>query len=151
MQPGGILTAQDVPVKRFTTRRKAVEFYVDDDLFRGIPALPALHALELTKMHGVLKSSDGADKLDPILYVFSQFMEDESYKRFEARLSDKSNPIDLRTLMDVIQWILGEGYGLRPTQRPSPSGTGSIDSGTASTGGAPLSESTLLSSDGIAT
>jgi len=138
MQPGELPTASAPQVKRFTTRRKPVEFYVDDDLFRGVPALPAMHALELTRMHSELQAAEGKGKLDILMGVFSSFLEDASYERFAQRLQDKSNPIDLGTLMDVIQWILGEGYGLRPTQKPSPSEPGSAAStGHTSTDGAP--------------
>lgn len=151
MQPGGLLHAaqQDEP-KRFTTRKNPLKFYVDDELFTGVPALPAESAMDLTDMHAELQAAQGKDKLKVVMRVFSEFLEDESLERFTRRLSDKSNPIDLGTLLDVIRWVIGEGYGLRPTQRPSPSDTGSDGSGTNSTDGALLGVLTPESSSGVA-
>lgn len=135
MQPSPLSTTSG-DTKRFTTRRKNLEFYVDEDHFVGVPALPAMTALELTKMHGEIQQAEGTDKLSVIMEVFKQFLETDSYERFVQRLSDKTNPIDLPTLLEVIQWILGEGVGLRPTQKPSPSDTGPTATGPASTDGA---------------
>lgn len=132
-------------MKTFTTKRRNVEFQIDDDVFYGIPSLPAMVALELTGVSKQLSGVEGVEKVHLIVDLFGQFLADDSFKLFESRLSDKANPIDLEVLTDVIGWVLGEGYGLRPTVPPSSSGPGRDGGGTNSTDGALPAESTSSS------
>jgi hypothetical protein len=66
----------------------------------------------------------------------------EALQKFERRLHDKDNPIPLRLVIDVMRWLLGEAYGLRPTLPPSSSQDESSEetAGGTSTDGAPPAE-----------
>ena len=111
--------------KSFTTVERVLEFDIDGEAFRTIPAVPAGLMLDLSGA-GAAAATNGflAAVLDP-----------ESCTRFEARLRDKDRPIDGPTLKAVIDW-LSEELADRPFELPSGSPGGPVPTGTSSTDGA---------------
>lgn len=142
----------DPSVKQFGTPGglKPKQFRIDDDLFSAAPDLPAGTMIEMVSLFQEAQDQnvDMSRKLGLISKIFDMALFDESRQLLETRLHSKERPIGIRTLLDVIQWMMGEAYGLRPTQQPSPS-TGSSDpAGAGSTAGAPPVESTPSPSPG---
>jgi len=138
-------------VKRFETRKEPVIFHIDDDAFMCVREIPAGTLVDLIKVQQELSStSDRARQLDLIMQLVQEFMLPEALQKFERRLHDKDNPIPLRTVIDVMRWLLGEAYGLRPTPLPSSSADESSEetAGGTSTDGAPPEESTPETSPG---
>lgn len=137
-------------MKRFETNKTPVLFQIDDDTFMCVREIPAGRLVDLLKLQGELsQANDRTRLLDVIMEIVNMVLLPDAITKFEARLRDKENPIGLRTLVDVMKWLLGDAYGLRPTQPPSTSTDESEETaGTTSTDGAPLEESTPETSPG---
>lgn len=132
-------------MREFTTNRDPILFKIDDDTFMGVPDIPAGKMLDLLKMQqDMTTTGDTARQFDIVLELFRMLLVREAYAKFERRLNDPDNPIGMRTLVEVVQWLLGEAYGLRPTL-PSPSSqeqSAGPTTGPPSTAGALREEST---------
>lgn len=130
-------------VKRFETRQEPVIFHIDDDAFMCVREIPAGTLIDLLKVQQELSTTaDRARQLDLIMQLVGELMLPEALQKFERRLHDKDNPIPLRLVIDVMRWLLGEAYGLRPTLPPSSSQDESSEetAGGTSTDGAPPAE-----------
>lgn len=142
--------------KRFSSRKKPIPFYVDDDLFYAAATIPAGVLIDMGNIkqqlaHAVKDESKGKEQLNTLLEVFKIVFISDSYDLLVKRLYDVENPIDLAVLLDVMQWLFGEKYGGRPTQ-PLPSSSTTSPSGSDgmnSTGGVSLKELTQLKFPGI--
>lgn len=137
-------------MKRFETRREPVLFQIDDDTFMCVREIPAGALIDLLKAHTDLQgTTDRGRMVDLIMQIMEELMLPSAYAKFVDRMRDKENPIGLRTIVDVMKWLLGEAYGLRPTQLPdSSTDTSQETGGTDSTDGAPPEESTPENSPG---
>lgn len=130
--------------KDFSRKRERILFVVDEEEFEAAVALPAeifvqftVRFNEYTETEGWKESYEALDAaLDLVLLT-------DSYERLHARFSDKTKPVDLDQMADIIMWLL-EQYGLRPTQPSSDSSDGqpSPEPGTSSTENSPAEEST---------
>jgi hypothetical protein len=134
-------------VKRFGIKKKEpIEFYIGDNLYIAVPKVPAQTMIDLLGSNEELRNVDGrrgAAQFELAMNMFETILFDESYELLREKMKDKEDPVDIKDLTDVMQWLIGEAYGLRPTQEPSRSGEPSENGGTSSTAGAPLEESTL--------
>jgi hypothetical protein len=89
-----------------TKTDEPITFDVDGDEFEAIPAdrLPA-GALATYFQHinegNLFKAHDA---------FFETVLTEDSYKRFNARLNDKANPITINILGDIASWLLGDEY-----------------------------------------
>jgi hypothetical protein len=136
------LSPSDVAVRDFTSR-KSVRFRIDDDMFDGVPGIPALTLMKFGVLYDGLSETDIMNKPDVFAEMFNLILTDDSAARFNARMSDKNNPITMTQVMEIIPWLMEE-YGMRPT-RPSPgsfSGSVNPDDGTSSTESVSLPELT---------
>lgn len=141
-------------IKQFGQKSKPpVEFMIDDDKFFATPEVPAGTMLDLLDVRKELRAAQGsmAERFKLITDIFETLLLPDSYTLFEERLRSTANPIGLETIFEVIQWMLGEAYAMRPTQLPSLSPDTPSSDGTSSTDGAPAEESILETSlgDGI--
>lgn len=135
----------------FSSSPEPVKFKVDDDVFEAyrVLSIPSLQeAVKVMKMIGDLKMDDPNSeetiaKMEKFIQIFDALLIEESAERFKARALGKENPIGLKQIIGIISWLL-EVYGFRPTQQSSDSSGQSAngDTGTASTAGASLVEST---------
>jgi hypothetical protein len=133
-----LTTADAVPVKDFTRTRKRLVFRIDDDLFEAATALPGMTLARFAARFADIKDTTVDKQLDVFTDALGMVLLPDSNARFQKRLEDLANPIELEQASQVIQWLLEE-YGLRPTQPSSPSSTGlpSPASGTSSTDAQP--------------
>lgn len=127
-------------IKDFSKKRKQLQFRIDDDVFEAAPAVPADILIDYTQEFAGLDPEK--IPVDQQLKVFRSVLEltllPESLEVFTRRMRDRTNPIEIDQISDVITWLFEE-YGLRPTELPSDSSDGqsSPESGTALTANTP--------------
>lgn len=136
-------------MKQFTTRTEPIRFRIDDDLFEAASDIPAATMFRLADMRKNLNSDDRGERFEGLKTIFRELLTDESYALFEGRLGSREKPIGTKTMNEVLEWLTGEGYGLRPTQ-PSPSSPeqSAATSGDSSTDGVQPETSTPEPSPG---
>ncbi len=129
-------SADDTPTRDFTRTRKRLTFRIDDDVFEAASALPGKTLGAFATRFTGIEKIPVAQQLDVFAEALSLVLLPESNARFQKRLDDLTNPIELEQASDVVTWLMEE-YGHRPTQPSSPSSTGqpSPASGTSSTDG----------------
>lgn len=123
-------------IKDFTKKRKQIQFRVDDDVFEAAAAVPAEVMISFAEGF----SSMNPDNMNPgeivgaLRKVIEVVLAPSSLARFQERMRDTANPIDMEQLDEIVQWLFEE-YGLRPTIEPSGSSNGdsSLVSGITST------------------
>lgn len=122
------------PIKDFTRKRERLVFRIDDDVFEAARALPGNTLTRFASRFADIEDTPVAKQLDLFADALGMVLLPESNARFQKRLDDLENPIELEQASDVIVWLM-EAYGLRPTEpsSPSPSGPPSPASGTSST------------------
>ena len=144
-----LMAAAAPPAARdFSRKRKRLNFTIDGEEFEAAPGLPGdIYAEFVTTYSSTADTETYQEQHDALKQALSLVLLDESYERFQARLRDKTNPIDDDQMSDVVIWLLGE-YGNRPTQpsQPSSDGPASPESGTSSTENTPHAESTSATS-----
>lgn len=112
-------------IKDFTKPRKRIQFKIDDDVFEAASAIPAEVLMDFAaQFAGMDPENAPVDKqLEAFRSVLSLVLLEESLDRFNARLRDRSNPIDIEQIEEIITWLFAE-YGLRPTELSSGSSAG---------------------------
>lgn len=127
-------STDDAPVRDFTRKRKRLTFRIDDDVFEAATALPGKTLAAFAVRFAGIEKIPVAQQLDVFAEALGMVLLPESNARFQKRLDDLNNPIELEQASDVVTWLMEE-YGHRPTQPSSPSSTGqpSPASGTSST------------------
>lgn len=137
-------------MKQFTTSTTPVEFAIDDDTFHCPAEIPAGMWLDLINLNEQLSEADTAKQFGLVTELFSMVLPEDEYKVFDARLHDRQKPIGMMLLVDIIEWLLGEAYGMRPTP-PSSRSSGSSEAattGASSTAGVLPEALTLAPSPG---
>lgn len=131
-------TPDATPVKDFTRKRKRLVFRIDDDIFEAAPALPGKTLGTFAKRFSDIEKTPIDQQLDVFADALGLVLLPESNARFQKRLADLEQPIELEQASDVVAWLMEE-YGHRPTQPSSPSSTGQLSpaSGTSSTDAQP--------------
>lgn len=143
--------------KDFTKEKnkEPVAFGLDGDTFYCAPKLPIPTIKKVSEMRDMKdKEQLSGDRLERLLDILRGIMLDESTELFNKRIDDKTRPIDIEEISDIIAWLL-EVYGLRPFQESSDSVDGSSISNTENVGisltdGAPVLESIPTTSPQIA-
>jgi hypothetical protein len=147
--PAAVMGAASPPAARdFTKKRKRLDFAIDDDTFDAAVALPGDVYAEFVTLYNSTRDVETYQQQHDLLkQALELALLPESWKRFAARLKDKSKPIDDDQMADVVLWLLEE-YGMRPTQpsQPSSDGPAGPESGTSSTEITPPAESTSVAS-----
>lgn len=130
--------------RRFTTE-PPVDFWIDDDQFWVLGAIPAEELAALMDLQQGL-SGEGVglqQQYEGIKQVLAFTMIPESWDRFLARLSDRSRPIDFKLLLKITNMLSGDIWaGKEDGQSPPPSTDTPAPDGTTSTDGAPPEDST---------
>ena len=101
--------------KDFSKPREAIEFTIGSETFAAEPAIPAGVMIDAAvKMDGLEKATL-SEQVGAYTDVLRMCLTEESYGRFQARMSKgATDPIDIQQLMDITMWLF-EVYGLRPT------------------------------------
>lgn len=130
--------------RRFTTE-PPVDFWIDDDQFWVLGAIPAEELAALMDLQQGL-SGEGVglqQQYEGIKQVLAFTMIPESWDRFLARLSDRSRPIDFKLLLKITNMLSGDIWaGKEDGQSPPPSTDTPEPDGTTSMDGAPPEDST---------
>ncbi|WP_460071071.1 hypothetical protein [Streptomyces sp. YKOK-I1] len=129
---------ESAPIRDFTRKRDRLLFRIDDDLFEAAAALPGNTLARFASRFSDIEKTSVDQQLGIFIDVLAMVLLPESAARFNKRLDDLAQPIELEQASDVITWLL-EAYGLRPTEPSSPSSDGppSPESGTSSTDAPP--------------
>lgn len=135
-------------VKQFSTNRRTIEFKIDDDTFYATGSVPAGVMREMLSIQGDMNSSSSSEQYDLMIKIFEHLLLKDSLELFKYRLNSADNPIDLSVLPDVIEWLVGEATGQRPTRQPSDSIDGQMTIGESSTAGVQVQGSTPMNSVG---
>jgi hypothetical protein len=108
-------------MKEFHTKTEAADFKIDDDVFHPPAEIPAGLWLDLIELQNQLEGADTVKQFELVTTLFEMVLPEDEYALFSKRLHDKARPIGMPLLIDVIEWLLGEAYGMRPTPPPSSS------------------------------
>lgn len=130
--------------KDFSRKRERIIFVIDEEEFEAAVALPAEIFVQFTVRFNEYTETDGwKESYEALDAALDLVLLTDSYERLHARFSDKTKPVDVDQMADIIMWLL-EQYGLRPTQQSSDSSDGqpSPEPGTSSTANSPAEEST---------
>lgn len=110
----------------FTTRKNKLDFTIDGTKFNTKNAVASgiIFRLQgtLAKLGDMEAVGERGEAFDELKSVYEKILTRESWKRFEPLLEgdceDKQTPIDPLTLVDITQWLVGEGMGkeLTPPQ-----------------------------------
>lgn len=128
-----------VQFKDFTSQLTSVRFKVGENLFDALPVIPLATAEELGRLGEDIKQGSTADRIGKLSTLFSALLTEESAARFKVMADDPKGPLGIKQVQEIIMWLL-EVHGLRPTQAPSDSSSGSGETSTPSTDGAPEAE-----------
>lgn len=126
-------------IRDFTKKRNDISFRVDDDLFHAARGVPADVLMDFaTEFSGMSLSTPVDQQLKAFRSVLELVLLPESLERFNKRLRDRENPIEIDQVEQIITWLM-EQYGLRPTEQPSssPSGLDGLVPGTTLTATTP--------------
>lgn len=123
------------PMKDFSKARKKLLFRIDTDSFEAAPAIPAETLAVFATRFENIESVLPGDRFKILSDALELVLLPESYGLLRERMRDKTNPVELDQINDIILWLLEE-YGLRPTQPSSASSVGqpNLESGTNLTG-----------------
>lgn len=107
----------------FTTRKNKLDFTVDGKQFHTKNAIASGIVFRLQGTFAKLGEKEAVtergDAFDELKNVYGKILTSESWKRFEPLIEgtcdDKSTPIDPLTLVDITQWLIGEGLGKEHT------------------------------------
>jgi hypothetical protein len=91
-----------------------LSFKLHDEEFHCVRNIQGKLLLDLVSR---TNSDDPAASAGIITEFFSYVLEDESFTRFDALLSDKYKIVTVDTLGEITGWLMGE-YTNRPTEGP---------------------------------
>jgi hypothetical protein len=129
-------------IRDFTKKRDDITFRIDDDIFHAARGVPAEVLMDFaSQFSGMSLATPVDEQLKAFRGVFELVLLPESLQRFNERMRDRENPIEIDQCEDIVTWLM-ERYGLRPTVLPSssPPGQESPVPGTTSTVSTPGAE-----------
>lgn len=94
--------------QRFTTK-PPVPFFIDDDEFHVLGAIPAEEFADLMDLQEGLgaEGTDTREQYAKIKAILAFVMIPESWERFSPKLADRAHPVDFNLLVKVINWLTG--------------------------------------------
>jgi hypothetical protein len=110
-------------MKDFSRARPTVGFKIDNDVFTGVPAMSADDMVTLVATFSDMDENDPVQVAKTIKNIVRNLLDSRSADVFVNRMGDRTNPIEFDQANEIILWLMGE-YGMRPTEQPSPSGSG---------------------------
>jgi hypothetical protein len=118
----------------FTTRKNKLDFTVDGEPFQTKKAVAAGVLFKLQGTFSKLgndKANAGKEReeaYEELKSVYDKILTKEAWQRFEPRIEgtcpDGVVPIDMMKLIEITQWLIGEGLGKDLTQQPDSSQAG---------------------------
>jgi len=128
-----------MPFREFqsATNAEAVTFRIGTDIFEAAKECPAGILLSMASM----AQEEGGNAVAGTMDFLDSVMLPESRERFAARMRDPQNPISLKVVTELVQWLV-EVYTGRPTAQPSPSPAGPSATSPSSTEPSPPTEPT---------
>ncbi len=128
-----VVSPSDTEIQDFTEVVN-VRFRIDDDVFTGVPNIPAHDLMEFGKLFDGLTESDIVADPKAFDQMFRLVLNENSAEVFLSRMSDKKKPISMPQIMKIMPWLM-EQYGMRPTEPSSNSSSGqpNLGDGTSST------------------
>jgi hypothetical protein len=139
-------------IRDFSKARKDISFRVDDDMFHAARGIPAEVLLDFAAEFSSMETSATVDQqLKAFRSMLDVVLLPESLERFNARMRDRANPIEIDQVEEIVTWLM-EQYGLRPTEpsSSSPAGPSVPGPGTTSTASTPAEVSISAASPLIA-
>lgn len=112
-----------------TVKRDPIVFDIDEVEFTCLPSLPGDYLIEFL---GTMQTDDNSKQAKMLGELFSMIMTAEEYERFRAYIREPEHNVDLRTLIEIADFITGEA-AKRPTEPSAPSATGQDGTGDTST------------------
>jgi hypothetical protein len=120
----GLTVRAMTEMRDFSKQRKDISFRVDDDVFHAARGVPAEVLLDFASEFAGMETSATVDQqLKAFRSMLEVVLVPQSLTRFNARMRDRENPIEIDQVEDIVTWLM-EQYGLRPTELPSPSPAG---------------------------
>lgn len=123
-------------VKEFTTNRKPIEFKLDGETMKATPEIPAEVMLNLIDARETLKHAGTRGRIEVLIDVLDDVLYPESISRIRERMKSREEPLGVPKIVEIVEWLMGECYGMRPTQSPRDSEHGPESTGQSSTDGA---------------
>jgi hypothetical protein len=102
--------------------KQLISFKIGDDTFEAVPAAPATVMLAFAAASSQ-PGANGVTAIEASLKFLDAVLTDASAQLFARRLSDKYDPIEMKTVGEITRWLMEE-YNGRPTEQPSPSSAG---------------------------
>lgn len=114
-------------MRDFTRQPRVIEFRIDEDVFRCHPRLPAQVLMDFAvKADAMGDSPTGEQGIQAMEDVLRATLLPDHFRRFQERMNDHGNPIELAQVSEIVPWIMEE-YGLRPTTPSDSSSDGPSD------------------------
>lgn len=105
-----------------------ITFEIYGQVFR---CRPALQGVVLINFIAESASDDSAAGAKAVLEFFNKAIRPEDRERFFEMTNSEDYVIPMETLSEIMDFLV-EAYAARPTQQPTPSGTGPETTGTTS-------------------
>ena len=99
-----------------------LSFKIHDEEFHCRPSIQGKTLLDIVASSGGSDDS-GVNAAKTINTFFEVTLVEESYKRFEALLTNPDKIVSVETLGEITAWLVEE-YSSRPMQQPEPSLSG---------------------------
>jgi hypothetical protein len=102
--------------QRFTTK-PPVLFFIDDDEFHVLGAIPAEEFAALMDLQEGLgaEGSNNREQYAKIKGILQFVMLPESWGRFEPKLADREHPVDFNLLVRITNWLTGTVWSGKDT------------------------------------
>lgn len=113
-------------VKKFG-RVEPIPFEIGNYRFSAAPEVSAKVMLGMANLREEMgDDASNEDKINSMSKIFKSILSDVDYKALMAGLQSEkrpgdtegADPIGLHSLMGAVEWLFGEVYGARPTQKP---------------------------------
>lgn len=127
-----VLSPSDGEIQDFTEHID-VKFKIDNDVFIGVPNIPANDLMAFGKAFDGMSESDVMADPKSFGQLFELVLVEGSAQRFQERMGSKREPISMTQVMKIMPWIM-EKYGMRPME-PLPNssdGSPNLGNGTSS-------------------
>lgn len=108
-------------------RTSVIPFAIGNLKLEAAPEVSAKVMLNMANLRGEMgEDVSNEKKINTMSTIFKKILSDADYKALMAGLQSEkvpgdeegADPIGIHTLIEVVEWLFGEVYGGRPTQKP---------------------------------
>lgn len=121
-------TDQEAPRRSIIDGAEPITFTVDDDEFTALPPTPEQFAWHIREQN----HKDLSRRVASIINFLDGLLVDDSKERFNERLLDPDDPMDMEMVSDIIAGLI-EAWSANPTESPSGSSSSRKSTGGNST------------------